>query len=221
MSDLTVHPAAGTAGFGTLPEATAAVVIGCGLTGLAVASELSRRGIDPIVLNGLRQDSDSVHCPAPDPRSLPERADLLRLLRGYAAGHSLDIRRGTPAEGLGQLRGSGDPARTGRSAEPGIIVPGFMTWAVRTRNGVLLADAVVLAGCGQAALVQLIRALGFAAGPELRNALRGVGLYIVGSGEAPAVPTRELVRQAKRAGQEVADRNAALAGASALRFRTA
>lgn len=201
----------GATAAGRRPEATAVVVIGCGLPGLAVASELSRQGIDPVVLNGLRQDIDSVHSPVPDARSLPERAELLRLLHGYAVGHSLDIRRGTPAEGLGLLRGPGIPARE----------PGAMRWAVRTRPGVVLADAVVLAGCGQPAVVQLIRSLGFAAGAELRNALHGVGLYVVGAGEALTLPTRELVRQAKRAGQEVAVRNASRAGASGLRFRTA
>ncbi|MCC9197509.1 FAD-binding protein [Arthrobacter sp. zg-Y820] len=196
---------------GRRPEATAAVVVGCGLPGLAVASELSRQGIHPIVLNGLRQDTESLHCPVPDAWSLPERADLLRLLRGYAAGHSLDIRRGTSAEEVGLLRGSAAPAQQADG----------MKWTVRTRDGVLLADAVVLAGCGQPALVKLVRTLGFAAGAELGDALRSVGLYVVGAGEALTVPTRELVRQAKRAGQEVAARNATLAGASVLRYRTA
>jgi hypothetical protein len=195
-------------------EATAAVVIGCGLTGLAVASELSRHGLDPIVLNGLRKDTEPVHGQVPDALTLPERTELLRLLHGYAAGHSLDIRRGTPAEELGLLRGSGGMSV---STAP---EPGAAKWIVRTRNGVLLADAVVLAGCGQPALVKLIRTLGFAAGAELRNALRHAGLYIVGAGEALTAPTRELVRQAKRAGQEVAARNAMLDGASVLRYGT-
>ena len=192
-------------------EATSAVVIGCGLTGLAVASELSRRGMDPVVLNGLRQDADPARSPLPDARSLPERAELLRLLHGYAAGHSLDIRRGTAAEDLGLLH------RSGRQAPE----PGAARWAVQTSQGVLLADAVVLAGCGQPALVKLIRALGFAAGAELRDALRSGGLYVVGAGEALTAPTRELVRQAKRTGQEIAARNAALHEASQLRIRSA
>lgn len=194
-------------------EATAAVVIGCGLTGLAVASELSRHGLDPIVLNGLRKDTEPMHGQVPDALTLPERAELLRLLHGYAAGHSLDIRRGTPAEELGLLRGSG-------ISVPPASVPGTLKWVVRTHHGVLLADAVVLAGCGQPALVRLIRTLGFAAGAELRNALRSAGLYVVGAGEALTAPTRELVRQAKRAGQEVAARNATLKGTSVLRYGT-
>ena len=195
-------------------EATAAVVIGCGLTGLAVASELSRHGISPIVLNGLRKDIEPLHGQVPDALSLPERTELLRLLQGYAAGHSLDIRRWTPAEELGLMRGSGS------FSFPAAPEPGTLKWVVRTHHGVLLADAVVLAGCGQQALVKLIRTLGFGAGSELRNALRNVGLYVVGAGEALTAPTRELVRQAKRAGQEVAARNATLDGASALRCST-
>ena len=192
-------------------EVTGAVVIGCGLSGLAVASELSRQGVDSIVLNGLAQDTEPVHAPVPDAGSLPERAELLRLLHGYAAGHSLDIRRGTPAQDLGLLRGPGVPAP----------VPGTVKWAVRTQHGLLLADAVVLTGCGHLAVLRLVRSLGFAAGAELRNALRSVGLYVVGASEALASPTRELVRQAKRAGQEVAVRNTALGGYSGMRTGTA
>lgn len=199
---------------GQRTEATAAVVIGCGLTGLAVASELSRHGMSPIVLNGLRKDVESLHGQVPDALTLPERTELLRLLQGYAAGHSLDIRRWTPAEELGLLHGSGS------FSVPAAPEPGTLKWVVRTHHGVLLADAVVLAGCGQPALVKLIRTLGLGAGSELRNALRSVGLYVVGAGEALTAPTRELVRQAKRAGQEVAARNAALYGAPALRYGT-
>ncbi|WAP51867.1 FAD-binding protein [Arthrobacter sp. ATA002] len=199
------------AGPGT--EVAAAVVIGCGLTGLAVASELSRHGIHPIVLNGLRQDTAPVPVPgpAPDALSLPQRAELLRLLHGYAAGHSLDVRRGTPAEELGLLRGPGSPARES----------GALRWTVHTRHGVLLADTVVLAGCGQPALVKLIHALGFAAGAELMSALRGVGLYIVGAGEVLTAPTRELLRQAKRAGRQIAARGATFDGTSTLGVGTA
>ena len=199
---------------GPRTEATAAVVIGCGLTGLAVASELSRHGLHPIVLNGLRRDTEPAPGPVPDALSLPERTELLRLLHGYAAGHSLDIRRSTPAEEVGLLHGSGNFS-VSHAPQPG------MKWAVRTRHGILLADTVVLAGCGQPALVKLIRTLGFAAGAELRNALRSVGLYVVGAGEVLTAPTRELLRQAKRAGREIAAREAALDGASGVRAGTA
>ena len=188
-------------------EVTAAVVIGCGLTGLAVASELSRQGVAAIVLKGLQQDGEPAHGPVPDAGSLSERAELIRLLHGYATGHSLDIRRATAVQRLGLLYGSKLPAP----------VPGTVKWAVHTPHAVLLADTVVLAGCGQPALLQLIRSLGFTAGAELRHALRSMGLYVVGAGEALAVPTRELVRQAKRAGQEVAERNASLTGFPVLR----
>lgn len=187
-------------------EVTAAVVIGCGLSGLAVASELSRHGVEAIVLNGLAQDTESAHSAVRDAGSLPERAELLRLLHGYAAGHSLDIRAGTAAQGLGLLRGSGVP----------VPVPGTTKWAIHTHEGILLADAVVLTGCGKRALLGLVRSLGFAAGTDLRNALRNVGLYVVGAGEALACPTRELARSAKRAAEDIAVRNSALAGRHGL-----
>ncbi len=186
---------------GVHTEVTTAVVIGSGLTGLAVVSELNRRGVESIVLDGLLHDSEPVHPPVADAAGLPGRAELLRLLHGYATGHSLDIRRGTAAEGVGLLRGSRIPAPVTRAAAK---------WAVRTPDGVLLADAVVLAGCGRPAVLKLLRSLGFAAGPALRNALRSAGLYVVGPGEAVTSPTHELVRQAKQAGQEVALRGAAL-----------
>ncbi|MFJ7749741.1 FAD-binding protein [Arthrobacter sp. NPDC097144] len=208
-------PAGTTSGSSTAggphTEVTAAVVIGCGLSGLAVASELSRQGVEAIVLNGLAHDTESAHSAVRDTGSLPERAELLRLLHGYAAGHSLDIRAGTAAQGLGLLSGSGVP----------VPVPGTTKWAIHTHEGVLLADAVVLTGCGKRALLGLVRSLGFSAGADLRNALRNAGLYVVGAGEALACPTRELARSAKRAAEEIAVRNSALSGYAALRTGTA
>ncbi|MBP3035816.1 FAD-binding protein [Arthrobacter sp. zg-ZUI100] len=192
-------------------EVTAAVIIGCGLTGLAVASELSRQGVESVVLNGLECDGASSLQPAPDPGSLPERTELLRLLRGYAAGHELDIRRGTAARGLDLMRGTGIPAPVSRG----------LKWAINTKEGVLLADTVVLTGCGQPQLARLIRSLGFASAPQPRSALRGAGLYLVGAGEAISAPTRELVRQAKRAAQDIAARNAAHLSSPRLRTFTA
>lgn len=187
-------------------EVTAAVVIGCGLTGLAVASELSRRGVDPVVLNGLEPDGALTRRATPHPDGLTERMELLRLLRGYAAGHELDIRGGTAATDLGLVRGPGMPAPLSRG----------LTWAITTADGVLHADTVVLTGCGQAQLARLIRALGFAAAPERRMTLHGAGLYLVGAGEAISSPTRDLVRQAKRAAQDIAARTAPLLQAPGL-----
>lgn len=180
-------------------EVTAAVVIGSGLTGLAVVSELNRRGVECVVLDGLQHDSQPAHAPVAGAAGLPGRAELLRLLHGYATGHSLDIRRGTAVQAVSLLRGSKIPAPVTREAAK---------WSVRTPDGILLADAVVLAGCGRPAVLTLLRSLGFATGTELRSAVRSMGLYVVGAGEAVASPTRELVRQAKRAGQEVALRAA-------------
>ncbi|MCC3268985.1 FAD-binding protein [Arthrobacter gengyunqii] len=193
-------------------EVTTAVVIGSGLTGLAVVSELNRRGVESVVLDGLQHDSQPVHVPVPDAAGLPERAELLRLLHGYATGHSLDIRRGTAVQAVGLLRGSKIPAPVTRAA---------VKWAVHTPGGLLLADAVVLAGCGRPAVLKLLRSLGFTAGTERRRALRSAGLYLVGAGEAVTSPTRELVRQAKRAGQEVAQRGAAFDSGSGVRAGSA
>lgn len=176
-------------------QLTTAVVIGCGLTGLAVASELSRRGVDSIVLSGLR-GTDGPTLPR-HPSGLAERADLLRVLRAYAAGHSLDVRQGTPAEDLGRVHGPGIPAP----------VPGSVKWSVSTGQGILLADHVVLTSCAQVELRRLIRSLGFTAGGGLKTALRSAGLYLVGVGESLAPTTRELVRQAKRTGEDIALRN--------------
>jgi len=182
-------------------EVTAAVVIGSGLTGLAVVSELNRRGVESVVLDRLRQDSQPAHAPVADAAGLPGRAELIRLLHGYATGHALDIRRGTVVQTVSLLHGSGIPAPvTGEAVK----------WAVRTPDGILLTDAVVLAGCGRPAALMLLRSLGFAAGAEQHRALRSAGLYLVGAWQGVASPIRELVRQAKQAGQEVAQRGAAL-----------
>ncbi len=188
-------------------EVTSAVVIGSGLTGLAVVSELNRRGVESVVLDGLAHDSQPAHVPVTDSAGLPGRAELLRLLHGYATGHSLDIRRGTAVQAVGLLRGSKIPAPVTRTA---------VKWAVRTPEGLLLADAVVLAGCGRPAVLKLLRSLGFTAGAERRKSLRSAGLYVVGAGEAVTSSTRELVRQAKRAGQEVAQRGAAFDSGSGV-----
>lgn len=174
-------------------ELAGTVVIGCGLTGLAVASELSRRGVSSVVVDGL--------LPQPlravtDPSSFPERAELLRLLRGYAASHRLDIRSRTSARAVDLV-----VAGAGLLPAP---VPRTRKWAVRTGDGMLLADNVVLTSCPQSELRRLARALGITTGRDLRSALRAIGLYLVGVGESAAPTTRELVCQAKDAGRAIA-----------------
>lgn len=171
-------------------EVTTAVVVGAGLPGLAVASELSRRGIDTVVVEGLSSFS---YEPAArtglimDAASLSERGELLRLLRGYAASHDLDIRRSStndlaPLGGAPDLSGAGD---------------GGLRWAVTTDTGVVMADHLVLTGCGQSQLRRFTRDLGISAGHDISAALRAIGLYLVGVGELVTPSTREIVRQAK------------------------
>ena len=196
--------AAGAAGAGAgnqSLELACTVVIGCGLTGLAVASELSRRGVSTVVVDGL--------LPQPlravaDPSSFPERAELLRLLRGYAASHRLDIRSRTSARAV-------DLVIAGAGLLPA-PVPRTRKWAVRTGDGMLLADNVVLTSCPQSELRRLARALGITTGRDLRSALRAIGLYLVGVGESAAPTTRELVCQAKDAGRAIARAVPATAG---------
>lgn len=174
-------------------ELACTVVIGCGLTGLAVASELSRRGVSSVVVDGLLPQPLRA---APDPSSFPERAELLRLLRGYAASHRLDIRSRTSARAVDLV-----VAGAGLLPAP---VPRTRKWAVRTGDGMLLADHVVLTSCPQSELRRLARALGITTGRDLRSALRAIGLYLVGVGGSAAPTTRELVCQAKDAGRAIA-----------------
>jgi monoamine oxidase len=70
-------------------ERTAAVVIGTGLSGLAVASELQRHGVDSIIVDGLdllgagqpANTSSLQRCDAAYAGSLRERNEILRQLR--------------------------------------------------------------------------------------------------------------------------------------------
>ncbi|MFH5879665.1 NAD(P)-binding protein [Arthrobacter sp. NA-172] len=92
-------------------ERTTAVVIGAGMSGLAVASELSRYGVDAIVVDGLHVPgaSHSLNtgilqlCDAVDAARLRERIEILRHLRNYASSHRLDVRNTTQAVRLDRL----------------------------------------------------------------------------------------------------------------------
>lgn len=170
-------------------EMTTTVVIGSGLSGLAVASELSRRGVQSIVV-------ESMECLSTGPNrtimtdsvSLSERSELLRLLRCYASSHALDIRQETVAEGL---------CMVGYSQLLPAPVLGSKKWAVQTRDGVLLADHVVLTKYPHNQLRRFIQSLGLAVGSDVKAALRAIGLYLIGVGEMLTPTTREIVRQAK------------------------
>ena len=169
-------------------EHTSTVVIGSGLSGLAVASELSRRGISSIVVESVECfDSGAMRTIMTDSVSLSERTELMRLLRAYAASHRLDVRQSTVAE---QLSVIGHPkllrAPVGRKK-----------WAVQTADGVLLADHVVLTKYPQNELRRFLRSMGIAIGRDFKDALRAIGLHLVGVGELLTPTTREIVRQAK------------------------
>ncbi|KQO04069.1 hypothetical protein ASF21_00930 [Arthrobacter sp. Leaf234] len=169
-------------------EHTSTVVIGSGLSGLAVASELSRRGIDSIVVESIECfDSGAMRTVMTDSVSLSERTELMRLLRGYAAAHQLDVRQSTVAE---QLSIIGHPTLLKASV-------GRKKWAVQTADGVLLADHVVLTKYPQNELRRFLRSMGIAIGRDFKAALRAIGLHLVGVGELLTPTTREIVRQAK------------------------
>ncbi len=185
-----------------LPEASAAaeltttVVIGSGLPGLAVASELSRHGIDSIVVEGLDcLDSGPLRTVMSDSVSLSERSELLRLLRAYASSHCLDVRSATRCEELSII---------GHSTVLPARVPSSKKWAIQTADGVLLADHVVLTKYPQNQLRRFLRSLGIAIGADFRAALAAIGLHLVGVGEVLTPTTRDIVRQAKLVSDTIA-----------------
>ncbi|NYD78382.1 hypothetical protein SAMN05216555_109145 [Arthrobacter cupressi] len=181
-------------------ERTTTVVIGAGMPGLAVASELSRRGVDAIVVSGLNGRALGLpgssprtgalgRCDRPDAASLQERNEILRHLRNYAASHHLDVRTTTPAVRLDRL------AHKLPVAE--------MVWAIHTEHGVLLADNIVLTRCGQSQLRRMLGELGIAIGHNLTAVLRAMGMYLVGVGELVSPSPKEVLRQAKVVGQAI------------------
>lgn len=196
-------------------EYTTAVVIGSGLPGLAVASELSRQGVSSIVVEGLLpQPADhGRRSPLADSAHRSERNDLLRLLQAYAASHALDIRHSTHVCGVtktSEKTASTAPAEASRPpAASAAHVPAIsrdknQKWVIRTENGLLVADSVVLTGCAQNQMRRLLRSLGIAAGENLASVLKTIGLYLVGVADLLAPSTREIIRQAKVAGSAIA-----------------
>lgn len=177
-------------------ERTSTVVIGSGLPGLAVASELSRRGIDAIVVESLEcSDSGPMRSVMADAASLSERTELMRLLRGYATAHRIDVRQSTVAE---QLCIIGHPQLIKAPTER-------KKWAVQTADGVLLADHVVLTKFPQNELRRFLRSMDIAIGRDVKDTLRAIGLYLVGVGELLTPSTREIVRQAKLVGDAIGE----------------
>lgn len=185
-------------------ERTTAVVIGAGMPGLAVASELSRYGVDAIVVDGmyvpgpLQPLNTGIlqRCDAADAACLQERSEILRHLRNYAASHGLDVRSTTRAVRLDRL----DEAAAETVISPGVV---SYQWAVHTANGVLLADHVVVTRCGQSQLRRMLAELGIAIGQNLVAAMRAIGMYLVGVGELATPTPKEVLRQAKVVGQAI------------------
>ncbi|OFI38680.1 FAD-binding protein [Arthrobacter sp. SW1] len=190
-------------------ERTTTVVIGAGMPGLAVASELCRHGVDAIVVSGLNGFPFSIEsgqpgtgslntgklprCDGPDAASLQERNEILRHLRNYAASHHLDVRNTTPAVRLDLLA----------HQQPLKQKPEQKLWAIHTEQGVLLADNIVLTRCGQSQLRRMLADLGIAIGQNLTSALRAMGMYLVGVGELVSPTPKEVLRQAKVVGQAI------------------
>ncbi len=178
-------------------ERTTAVVIGTGLSGLAVASELQRRGVDSIIVDGLdllgaghpANTSSLQRCDAADAGSLQERNEILRHLRNYAANHQLDVRTNIRALQLDHV----DAGATGYT----------QPWAVRTPGGILLADHLVLTRCAHSQLRRMLSELGVAAGQSLMSAMHELGMYLVGVGELITPSPKEVLRQAKVVGQAI------------------
>ena len=164
-------------------ESTTTVVIGAGLPGLAVASELSRHGVASIVLEGMGT-AGKRRSVMTDSVSLTERSELLRLLRGYATSHRLDVRPSTMASKL-----SRDPQQK---------------WVIHTEQGILQAESVVLTDCPQNQVRRFLRGLGLSLGKDLRTSLKSLGLYLVGVADLLTPSTREIVRQAKLVGDAIA-----------------
>lgn len=179
-------------------ERTTAVVIGTGLSGLAVASELQRRGVASIIVDGLdllgaghpANTSSLQRCDAADAGSLRERNEILRHLRNYAASHKLDVRNNIRALQLDLLEAGTDGSPTEK-------------WAVQTPGGVLLADHLVLTRCAHSQLRRMLSELGMAAGQNLMAAMHALGMYLVGVGELITPTPKEVLRQAKVVGQAI------------------
>ena len=179
-------------------ERTTAVVIGTGLSGLAVASELQRRGVASIIVDGLdllgagqpANTSSLQRCDAADAASLRERNEILRHLRNYAASHKLDVRNNIRALQLDLLEAGTDGSPTEK-------------WAVQTPGGVLLADHLVLTRCAHSQLRRMLSDLGMAAGQNLMAAMHALGMYLVGVGELITPTPKEVLRQAKVVGQAI------------------
>lgn len=187
-------------------ERTTTVIIGTGLSGLAVGAELRRRGIDAIVVDGLdilgaAQPANTAslqRCDAADSDSLRERNEILRHLRNYAASHDMDVRNTTRAVQLTMVGGTAAGAHAGpaETSAP-------RQWEVHTPNGILLADNIVLTRCAHSQLRRMLSDFGITVRSNLVAAMRTIGIYLVGVGELITPSPKEVLRQAKTVGQAI------------------
>ena len=193
-------------------EQTTTVIIGTGLSGLAVAAELRRRGVHSIVVDGLdilgagqpANTASLQRCDAADSVSLRERNEILRHLRNYAASHQVDIRNTTRAVQLTMVRPVPGPIADGTSAD-GSSAEGASShqWEVHTPTGILLADHIVLTRCAHSQLRRMLSDFGITVGRNLVAAMRAIGIYLVGVGDLITPSPKEVLRQAKTVGQAI------------------
>jgi len=185
-------------------EQTTTVIIGTGLSGLAVAAELRRRGVHCIVVDGLdilgagqpANTASLQRCDAADSVSLRERNEILRHLRNYAASHQVDVRNTTRAVQLSMVR-----------TAPGTPVEAAShMWEVHTPTGILLADHIVLTRCAHSQLRRMLSDFGIAVGRNLVAAMRAIGIYLVGVGDLITPSPKEVLRQAKTVGQAISSK---------------
>ncbi|WP_255769922.1 FAD-binding oxidoreductase [Pseudarthrobacter sulfonivorans] len=189
-------------------ERTTTVIIGTGLSGLAVGAELRRRGVDAIVVDGLdilgagqpANTTSLQRCDAADSDSLRERNEILRHLRNYAASHHMDVRNTTRAVQLTMVGGAPGTADAAGAEPP------TGQWEVHTPNGILLADHIVLTRCAHSQLRRMLSDFGIAVGRNLVAAMRTIGIYLVGVGDLITPSPKEVLRQAKTVGQAISSK---------------
>ncbi|MEZ2373218.1 FAD-binding protein [Arthrobacter sp. RCC_34] len=199
---------------------TDVVVVGTGMGGLAVATQLHRKGMAVVVIDGLNQ-GDPVAAGAlrhatteelervaiGDPASHRERRDILRQLHGYAKSHQLDIRRGVVAGALNPAVPAQEfsPAQGRRRASTTGGDAAGRRWALPTPDGLILCDSVVITGVsGRRRVRQFLKAVGQETSDNMATALRHVGIYLVGVGQQVSAGHREVLHQARLVGNAIA-----------------
>lgn len=191
-------------------EQTTTVIIGTGLSGLAVAAELRRRGVQSIVVDGLdilgagqpANTASLQRCDAADSVSLKERNEILRHLRNYAASHQMDVRSTTRAVQLSMVRPASGSAAKAATTD----VNASHQWEVHTPTGILLADHIVLTRCAHSQLRRMLSDFGIAVGRNVVAAMRAIGIYLVGVGDLITPSPKEVLRQAKTVGQAISSK---------------